>query len=427
MRHSRRNPWTWIPSLYITEGLPNVIVTTVSVIIFKRLGLSNTEVALYTSWFNLPWMLKPLWSPIIEILGNNRHWIIAMQFIMGAALAGVALTLPTSNYLQWAMVFFFLMAFGSATHDIAADGYYMQALDKDAQSFFVGVRSTFYRVSMIAGQGLLVILAGVLEVYTKKPAIAWSWTLLTASGILFMLCLTHCFTIKKINTNLSAPTSRRHFFQDFGMAFVDFFKKKHIVSAIFFLLFYRLPEALLVKICPLFFLDKNNVTEGGLGLTTYDLGFIQGTIGVIGLILGGILGGIAASMHGFKRWLWPMVCAISIPNIVYVILAYYQPTNMLFINVCIFLEQFGYGFGFTAYMLFMLYFSQGKNQTAHYAFCTGLMTLSLILPGMVAGWLQENLGYLNFFILVVLLCPITFIVSAFIHIEDDLRKEELKN
>ncbi len=422
---SRHWPGFWVPTLYFTEGLPNVIVVSVALIMFKRLGLDNADAALYTSWLSLPWMLKPFWSPVVELVGRKRTWILGLQLLIATGLACLGFTLPMEDNLQWLMIFLFLIAFSSATHDIAADGFYMLELTEQQQSLFVGIRSTFYRLATITGSGALVMLAGALEVYLKVPSKAWAWTFFFSAILFLLLAALHTYIIPKSSNDQPAQKGTNHW-REYFQTFVDFFKKPQIGMAITFMLLYRMPEAMLVKIYPLFFLDPNDVANGGLGLTTADIGFVQGTIGVIGLILGGILGGVLVAMHGFRRWLWPMVLSISLPNAVYIIMAYYQPASMLFIGSCIFVEQLGYGFGFTAYMLYMLYFSQGKNQTAHYAFCTGFMTLGLILPGMVAGYLQELVGYLNFFIIVMCLCPVTFIVSALIKFDPLFGKSATK-
>ena len=370
-----RSPWRWVPTLYFAEGIPNVIVMTITVIMYKRIGLDNASIAMYTAWLYLPWVIKPFWSPVVEMFKTKRWWITTMQLFIGAAMAGIAFTLPTTHALQWTLAFFWLMAFSSATHDIAADGYYMLALDTKQQAFFVGIRSTFYRIATIAGQGLMIMFAGVVEVYTRQPVRAWSVTFWAAALVFLLLCLYHRS---------------------------------------------QLPEALLTKISPLFLLDPAG--KGGLGLTTLEIGIVQGTIGVFGLTLGGILGGIVVAQGSWRRWHWPMVWSISLPNAVYIVLAYYQPESLGVIASCIFVEQFGYGFGFTTYMLYLMSFSQGgPYQTAHYAFCTGFMALGLVLPGMFAGWLQEAMGYLNFFILVMLLVPVTFLVSALIRIPKDDR------
>ena len=420
-RAVRRSPWAWIPSLYFAEGLPNVIVVTIAVVMYKRLGLSDTDIAFYTSWLYLPWVIKPFWSPIVETLKTKRWWIVAMELFIGATLAGVAFTLPLNHFLCWSLAFFWLVAFSSATHDIAADGFYMISLDSHEQSLFVGIRSTFYRVAMIMGQGLLIMLAGKLEL-RFRPLIAWSWTFAAIACVLLALACYHARILPRAKAD-AAPldVQWREVFKGFVNTFLSFFRKKQIVVALLFMLLYRLPEALLVKICPLFLLGDPRT--GGLGLSTGELGMVQGTIGVIGLTLGGILGGVAAERGGLRRWLWPMVLSITLPDVVYIVLAYFQPDNLTWVGACVFVEQFGYGFGFTAYMLYLIYFSRGKSSTAHYSFCTGFMALSMMLPGMVAGFLQESVGYLNFFIIVTALCLITFVVAALIKVEDDFNED----
>ena len=415
-----RHPMAWIPSLYFAEGVPYVIVMSIAVVMYKRLGLSNTDIALYTSWLYLPWVIKPFWSPIVDILKTKRWWILAMQIFIGAALAGVAFTLPSSSFVQWTLCFFWLMAFSSATHDIAADGFYMLELNQHEQALYVGVRSTCYRIATIAGQGLLTILAGSLETYLRAPVKAWVVTFWIAALLFVGLYLYHYFFLP--NPEGMVRERVKYDSSEFFRTFTSFFTKPGIVMALAFMLLFRFPEALLTKICPLFLLD--NVSSGGMALTTSELGLVQGTVGVIGLLLGGILGGIAIANGGFRKWIWPMVLSISLPNAVYIYLAYFQPDSLPIVNICVFIEQMGYGFGFTAYMLFLIYFSQGPSKTAHYAFCTGFMALSMMLPGMFAGWLQESVGYLNFFIIVMALVPLTFLVSGLIKVDPEFGKKE---
>ncbi|MBR1712744.1 MAG: MFS transporter [Alloprevotella sp.] len=425
MQSSRSSirPYAWIPTLYFAEGIPYVVVMSIAAVMYKRLGLSNTDIAFYTSWLYLPWVIKPFWSPVVDMLRTKRWWIVVMQLLVGVAMAGVAFTLPAPSFLQWTLWFFWLMAFSSATHDIAADGFYMLALSEHDQSLYVGIRSTFYRIATIAGQGLLTMLAGTLEVYTRYPAQAWGWTFWTAAAVFALLCLYHAFMLPHPSSDAgTAAIGFRSMVREFCGTFVSFFRKPGILAAIGFMLLYRLPEALLTKICPLFLLDR--VGEGGLGLTTAELGFVQGTVGVMGLTIGGILGGICIARGGFGRWLLPMVAAITLPDAVYILLAYYQPEALWLTNCCIFIEQFGYGFGFTAYMLYLIYFSQGASKTTHYAFCTGFMALSMMLPGMVAGVLQEAVGYLNFFIIVMCLTPLTLLAARMVRVDADFGREE---
>ena len=419
----KNHPLAWVPTLYFAEGIPYVVVMTIAVVMYKRFGLSNSEIAFYTSWLYLPWVIKPFWSPIVDIFRSKRWWILVMQFLVGAAMGGVALTIPAPSYLQWTMLFFWLMAFSSATHDIAADGFYMIALSEKDQTFYVGIRSTFYRVSTIVGQGLLIMLAGTLEVYTRNPQTAWAYTFVTVATVMLLLALYHTFMLPRPadDTDAAHPTIRNTV-AEFLDTFVAFFRKPKVWIAITFMLLYRLPEALLTKISPVFLIGSQS--EGGLGLTTAQLGFVQGTIGVIGLTIGGILGGIVVARDGFKKWLLPMVIAITIPDAVYIYFAAALPQSIPLVSACIFIEQFGYGFGFTAYMLYMIYFVSGSHKTSHYAFCTGFMALSMMLPGMFAGMLQEAMGYLTFFIFVMALTPLTFIAAKLIKVDPEFGRKE---
>ena len=593
---SKCNPWAWIPTLYMAEALPYVAVMTISTIMYKRLGISNTDIALYTGWLYLPWVIKPFWSPFVDLAKTKRWWTVMMQFFIAIGFACIAFALPTSFFFQLTLAAFWLVAFTSATHDIAADGYYMHALDNHEQSLYVGIRSTFYRIATVAGQGLLVILAGVIEMnsgldpvqmevkadehrieintvtsvsdnapcfyftsiesenpsslyvkekneengfvekeveqpvveeenpgwldyqiasftewiretfgetprevstlalrqqmvsvtlskqpQTDEPVIlnvafkrgdqsislddksprfkftkdnwdkqalllvsvdpklksetsatfeglsgnipfAWLVVFVVMSVLFFSAAIYHQFILPKPQSDrpakdVTAGTITHEFIETFR----TFFTKKNVLIAILFMLLYRLPEAQLVKLINPFMLDP--IDKGGLGLTTGDVGFIYGTVGIIGLTIGGILGGIAAARGGLKKWLWPMVMAITLPDLVYVYLSYAQPDSMLIINSCIFVEQFGYGFGFTAYMLYLIYFSEGEHKTAHYAMCTGFMALGMMLPGMMAGWLQETIGYQHFFIWTILCCLVTFAVCFFLKIDPSFGKK----
>ena len=581
------SPWAWIPSLYFAEGLPYVAVMTISVILYKRLGISNTDIALYTSLLYLPWVIKPFWSPFVDIMKTKRWWIVTMQFIIALGLVGVALSLPTSSFFKLSLAFFWLIGFISATHDIAADGFYMLALDTHKQSIYVGIRSTFYRIATIFGQGILVIIAGVLEISTgmeptkivvevspdiathitipqsgdnaafrlagadeegifivtpdtlkmstkrldgesvatlknlimnynsgngfipaleegysadaeersiavvsirlnKAPVagdtivlnttfkegdksiaivagerleftsgnwdkdalvaiqldtklndvsmaefrglsgnipLAWTITFLIMAIFFFAVCVYHRFILPKPATDRpKAETTAESLFDEFLRTFITFFKKKYVWVGIAFMLLYRLPEAQLVKLIMPFLLDTKEA--GGLGLTTGQVGMVYGTVGIIGLMLGGIIGGIVAAKGGLKKWLWPMACSITLPSLVYVYLAYFQGSSLLIINLSVFIEQFGYGFGFTAYLLYMIFISEGEYKTAHYAICTGFMALSMMLPGMVAGWIQEQLGYINFFWFVMVCCLVTVVVTLFVKVDPDFGKKK---
>lgn len=582
-----KSPWSWIPTLYFAEGLPYVIVITVSVIMYKRLGISNADIALYTSWLYLPWVIKPLWSPIVDILRTKRFWIYSMQLLIGAGMAGVAFTIPMPDFFQFTLAFFWLIAFSSATHDISADGFYMLALSESQQSFFVGIRSTFYRVAMIAGQGLLVIFAGYLEStlalgpaelkvitnqnkffeqtikvdsigakqlsgnlrlianpsyleistrpqtresadfcsnfahnfnimngFIKEPSVisdtttrtdlvgnigivkfylskqpdkddeylvnldyingnhgikiiegktlkftaynwnkpafavfqldstiaekteatfkaqvdkvplAWVFTF-SVIGILFILFfIYHKVILPKPITDKHIGVNRQSsILKEFFRTFFRFFEKKKIIIVIAFLLLFRLGEAQLVKMAAPFMLDNKEI--GGLGLTTSDVGFIYGTVGIIALVIGGLLGGFAISRKGLRFWLWPMLIAINIPDLLYVYMAYTQPNNIWIIYSCVAVEQFGYGFGFTAYMMYMIYVSDGEYKTSHYAIATGFMALGMMLPGMISGFIQEAIGYKFFFIWVVIATIPSFLIAKFIPLEYQFGKKKL--
>ena len=428
----KRGPWSWIPSLYFASGLPYVVVMTVSVIMYKRLGISNTDIALYTSWLYLPWVFKPFWSPFVDILKTKRSWIIAMQLLIGAGLAGVALTLPGNDFFKISLAFLWLLAFSSATHDIAADGFYMLGLSKHDQTWFVGIRSTFYRLAMIAGQGLLIMLAGLMERTMQAEvtgaasnagaspepgtALAWAITFYIMAGLFIAFAAWHRFVLPRPATDV--PTLHETYadvMRDFLLTFTSFFRKPKIGLILAFLLLFRFSEAQLAKLAAPFLLDSGEV--GGLALSTGQVGFAYGTIGVIMLTLGGILGGFVAARHGLKRWLLWMVIAINLPNVVYIFLSSALPESFLVINLAVGVEQFGYGFGFAAYMLYMLYVSNGAHQTAHYAICTGFMAFGMMIPGMFSGWLQELIGYQYFFIWVLIATVPSFIVTLLIPLD----------
>jgi len=611
-KSKQRSPWLWVPTLYFAEGIPYVIVMTLSVILYKRMGISNADITLYTSWLYLPWVIKPLWSPIIDILKTKRFWIIIMQLVIGVGLAGVAFTIPVDRFFQYTLAFFWLIAFSSATHDIAADGYYMLELSSGDQAFFVGIRSTFYRFAMLTGQGLLVILAGSIETYTglqplevevnaqrsnietvdfhpedfqalnetgktyfaaenelnipfgkvdgatadsifhavnrwnidndfypedehvakedkisgwqrhvvqpfeeflqkvfkveqpelsdevgnyallpiqlskqpepgqvlvlnfgyekgdksihlvreyryefseknwDKPAFAvvqldskldkptsasfigrsgnisfaWSVVFMVIAAMFVLFFIYHRFILPRPASDVPNKTEGSGVVTEFLKTFSSFFQKKQIGVAILFMLLYRLAESQLVKLASPFLLDAREV--GGLGLTTGDLGIVYGTAGMIALTVGGILGGVVASRNGLKYWIWWMAVAINLPNLAYLLLSWFTPESLWFVTAAVVVEQFGYGFGFTAYMLYLIYISQGKYKTAHYAITTGFMALGMMIPGMISGWLQEIIGYQNFFIWVMICTIPIFLVLPFIKVDPEfgIKKKE---
>lgn len=424
---NNKNPWLWVPSLYFAEGLPYFLVNNISVIMFKNMGMSNGDLALYTSLLYLPWVIKPLWSPFVDVLKTKRWWIVAMQVLMAAAFFLLALTLPRPSAQQIAggdigvspfivtLVIFYITALASATHDIAADGFYMIALDNHTQSVFVGIRSTFYRIASVFGQGVLVVIAGLLERKTGNVPLAWTLTIAFSAVLLGAIALWHVFKAPKVETTPEQGRSSKEIFRELGRSFVTFFQKKQVWFAMVFMLLYRLPEAFSVKMLNPFLLDSPSV--GGLGLSTEMVGIVYGTVGVIALTLGGILGGLAAGKWGLKKSMWPMALSLALPCAVYLFMAITQPAQIWVITLCVALDQFGYGFGFTAYMLYMMYFSEGEYKTSHYALCTAFMALSMMLPGLVAGHLQEALGYTGFFWMVMVCCLATVFVTLFAKVD----------
>ncbi len=448
MQRSNNSPWFWVPTLYFAEGIPYFIVNVISVTMFKRLGMSNGDLAMYTSLLYLPWVIKPLWSPFVDVIRTKRWWILLMQLLCTAGFAALALSV-SPNAFGLLLVIFYVIAFASATHDIAADGFYMLALNQKQQSVFVGIRSTFYRIASVFGQGVIVVLAGVLEERLGAIPRAWSITLLASAALFGLITLWHWRFLPKAETGTAAPeredgslssaigptpdgcpdptranaaeslpSSRlsgaaeaQRIFKGFAEAWVTFFQKPGVWLAIVFMLLYRLPEAFSVKMLTPFLLDP--AEAGGLGLSTAQSGLVYGTVGVIALTVGGILGGLYAARVGLKRAMWPMSMALALPCAVYLFLAIVQPSQLWSIYLCVAVDQFGYGFGFTAYMLYMMQFSEGEFKTSHYAICTAFMALSMMIPGLFAGWMQERLGYVGFFIIVMVCCLATVFVTFF--------------
>ncbi|MGE5351078.1 MAG: MFS transporter [Acidobacteriota bacterium] len=416
-----RNPWAWVPSLYYAEGIPYAIVMLVSAIMYKHMGISNTDITFYTAWLNLPWVIKPLWSPFLDMFKKKRSWIISMQFLIGISLAGVSFTIPTSSFFQYTLMFFFLMAFSSATHDIAADGFYMLGLDKHNQALYTGIRSTFYRIAMITAQGILVIIAGTLA---KTMGVVGAWTIVfyIVTALFILFAVYHFFILPHPESDKPAIVDGSgSVMKNFRKTFVLFFQKKHIILIMAFLLLYRLGEALLLSMVSLFFKDTRDL--GGLALTVDQIGFISGTIGVIGLLIGGIAGGIFAARVGLGKALWWMFAAINLPAWVYVMLSFTQPENIYAISVAVGFEQFCYGFGFTAYMLFMMYVCQGELKTSHYSIATGFMALSMMIPRMFAGKIEDMLGYQTFFIIAALAVIPAFLITRLLPYDPEFGKK----
>ncbi len=432
IKNLRRYPISWIPTLYMAEGLPYFAVNVLAVILYTRMGVGLKEMAFFTGWLYLPWVIKPFWSSFVDILGTKRRWILIMQLLITITFAAVAFLLPLPFFFASTLAVFWIMAFFSATHDIAADGFYMLALTHHQQAAYSGLRNTFYRVGSLIGQGGLVYMAGKLETAYDNVTRAWSTTFLVMSVIFLIIFLYHTRVLPKPTQDKGVETrSVRLVWQELLATFSTFFAKRHIVTAILFMLFYRFGEALMLKVSAPFLLASRS--EGGLGLSTADVGIINGTVGVVALLAGGIAGGICVSIGGLKRWLWPMALALTLPCGIYCWLAMAQPESLIAINVGVGIEQFGYGFGFTAFMLYLIYFCDGPFKTSHYAFCTAFMALGMMLPGMAAGWVFEQIaqlhiftdgaaGYINYFWLVMLCSLTTYAVCAIVKIDPQFGK-----
>ena len=413
-----KRAWAWVPTLYFTQGIPYVLVVTVSVILYKKLGVSNADIGLYTSWLYLPWVLKPLWSPYIDLKSTKRNWFLWMQLLISIALLGVGLSLPTNAFFITSLACFWMAAFASATNDIASDGYYMIGLSEKKQAFFVGIRSTFYRLAMVTGQGLIVILAGFLENYYGDTTRAWSVTMSGTAFLMLLLTLTNFFTTPKYESSGALAQQRP---ESFLAVFSSFFQKPNIGWALAFILCYRLGESQLVKMAAPFLLDQK--AAGGLAYSTEAVGTIYGTVGVIMLSIGGILGGILISRDGLKKWMLPMILSLNVPNFLYALLAITHTESLYAVVGTVVLEQFGYGFGFAAFLIYLIYIAEGISKTSHYAIATGFMALGMMLPGMLSGYIQEWLGYGGFFVWVVIAALPSLFLLKFIKYPADYGKK----
>ncbi|WP_430426617.1 MFS transporter [Maribacter litoralis] len=413
-----KGAWAWVPVLYFTQGLPYVLVVTVSVIMYKKLGVSNEDIGLYTSILYLPWVLKPLWSPFVDLKSTKRKWFLSMQLLIAIALLGVGLSLPTNMFFVTSLACFWMAAFASATNDIASDGYYMIGLTEKKQSFFVGMRSTFYRLAMVTGEGLIVVLAGFLENKYGDNTKAWSITMSAAAFLMLVMTVANFFVTPKYESEHIEEKEKPAGFLE---VFSSFFKKPGIGIALAFILSYRLGESQLVKMASPFLLDSPH--KGGLGYSTEQLGTIFGTAGVIFLSIGGILGGILISRDGLKKWMLPMVLSLNLPNILYAVLAMTNTTSVYAVTATVIFEKFGYGFGFAAFLMYLIYIAEGKSKTSHYAIATGFMALGMMLPGMISGYMQQWLGYDGFFVWVVIAALPALLLLKFIKYPADFGKK----
>lgn len=429
-------PWFWIPLLNFASGLPYAVIISVSVIMYKNLGITNEDIGVYTSLLYLPWVIKPLWSPFIELNGTKRKWFLSMQLLISIAFLLVGFTIPLNGFFMMSLAIFWVAAFASASNDIASDGFYLLVLPKEQQSFFLGIRSTFYRLSLLAGNGLIVLFAGYLEHKYSDNTKAWSYTMIAVGLLMTFITVYNFFATPK--TEINADQTNKNHHQNFASVFVSFFKKKQIGLVLAFILVFRLGESQLLKMLSPFLLDKKEL--GGMALDTEAVGIIYGTLGILALTVGGILGGIAISKHGLTRWMLPMFLAMHLPILGFIGLAHFQPEELfhlhinlyffeinsplnLYTCITVILEQFGYGFGFTGFMMFLIHVAEGESKTAHYALATGFMALGMMLPGMLSGYVQQFLGYQNFFIWVFIATIPGLILSRFLIFPKDFGKK----
>lgn len=414
-----KNPWYWIPILNFASGFPYAIIISVSVIIYKNLGISNEDIGIYTSLLYLPWVIKPLWSPFIDLHSTKRKWFISMQLLISIAFLIVGFTIPMNQFFFLSLAIFWVAAFASASNDVATDGFYLLALSKDQQSFFLGIRSTFYRLSMLTGNGLIVIIGGYLETEFGDKTKAWSYTMIIVGLLMAIITIYNLLTTPKSENEKSDEADTQQ--KDFSTVFASFFKKKQIGIVLAFILVFRLGESQLMKMLTPFLIDTKEL--GGMGLTTEDVGIIYGTFGVIALLIGGTLGGIAISKQGLGKWMLPMILIMHLPIIGFILLSHFHPENTIYIYAVVIVEQFGYGFGFAAFLMYLIYVAEGESKTSHYALATGFMALGMMLPGMISGYIQEYLGYGNFFIWVLLATIPGIILSRFLIFPADFGKK----
>ena len=424
-------PWYGMPVLNFASGLPYAIIISVSVILYKNLGINNEDIGIYTSLLYLPWVIKPLWSPFIDLYSTKRKWFLSMQLLISLAFLIVGLTIPLSNFFVISLAVFWVAAFASASNDVASDGFYMLALEKEQQSFFLGIRSTFYRLSMLTGNGLIVVIAGYLEQEYGDKQKAWSYTMIVVGLIMTVITIYNYFTTPKIEvetaetkiTETNSAVSKTEWVpnKSFAAVFASFFQKKQIGIALAFILLFRLGESQLLKMLTPFLIDP--ITAGGMGLTTQDVGVIYGTFGVLALTVGGILGGIVISRDGLGKWMLPMILAMHLPIIGFILLSHFHPSSVYYVYVTVIAEQFGYGFGFAAFMMYLIYLADGESKTSHYSIATGFMALGMMVPGMLSGYIQEYLGYGNFFIWVFIATIPGLILSRFLIFPTDFGKK----
>lgn len=390
-----RSPWYYVPTLYFAEGLPYILINNVSVILYKSLGVSNTQIGLWTSMLYLPWVIKMIWSPTVDLYSTKRGWLLKSQLLLGFVFMAAAIALAGKNFFFPSLALFFAGAFISATHDIAVDGFYMLALTEKEEAYFVGIRVVAYRLAMIFGSGGLVYLAGKWG-ETMPVSLAWAMALMVPGLFFLAAFLWHRFILPCPATDGPKPVEKK--VSGFAEAITTYFSQEKIVFILLFILTYRFGEAMLMKIASPFLMDS--AAAGGLAVTTSEIGILYGTVGMIALILGGIIGGWVLARYGLKKCIWPMTIALNAPDLFYCYMAHAKPIGLLLYPL-VAVEQFGAGLGFMAFTVFLMSLGDARYRTSHFAISTGLMGLGMMLPGMISGKLQAIMGYPGFFWLVI--------------------------
>ena len=395
-----RKPWLFVPTLYFGEGLPYVLINTVSVILYKRMGVDNADIAFWTSWLYLPWVIKMFWAPLLDLGWTKRTWVLAAQAAMALIIGFIAYAVGNADFFFPSLGAFLVGAFISATYDTATDGYYMLALTEKEQAFFTGLRSGFYRLAMIFGSGFLIYLVGGAETAMGSIRVGWMAVLGISSGIFMVAWLYHYAVLPYPTTDRCRPAANASQRPTFKEVFSAYFRQEKIGVLMAFILFYRLGEAMLLKLVSPFLLDRR--TDGGLGLATSEVGLVYGTVGIVALVLGGVLGGWLISRYGLRRCTWPLVIIMHMPDLFFVYMAWAQP-SLAMVYPLVAVEQFGYGMGFTVFTVYLMHSAKSQYKTSHYAISTGIMAIGMMLPGFISGWVQQKVGYTLFFVIVCLL------------------------
>ncbi len=418
------NPAFWVPTLYLAEGLPFVVVNVVSVLMYKSLGLKDAEIAFFTSLITIPWVLKPLWGPLLEMFKTKKDFVLFTQFFGGVSFGLLVLTLQLPSFFEWTLIFFALIALNSAIHDTAADGVYVNVLSDTDQAKFVGWQGAFYNVGKVLSQGAFVYVAGILE---KNIGIKPAWTVVMGAFGVILIALS-IYHYKFLPSGGKAGSVKN--FKEGYLTFLDvvktFFQKKFIIWAIIFLILYRFAEGQAIKIVPLFMRAARE--QGGLGLSTEDIGLIYGFFPTIAYILGTIISGYFTANKGLRKSLIILCAFFNIPFAVYTFLAIFQPDNFFTITSLVVFEYFGYGFGFIGLTLFMMQqIAPGKYKTAHYAFATSIMQFGFMIPSMVSGFVSDFLGYRDFFIWVMFATIPSFLITWFVPFRETTIEQSADN